>query len=318
MKTKITQELLERYHQGKCSDAEKLVIEDWLQQTTEDDFDFPADLDMQLMEDRHWDELSARIHPEARSKKLSRAWITRIAACITIMLGLAVYKYQPAGNNPKVNTTAVNYREIVSPRGRKSTCTLPDGTIVQLNADSRLKYPEKFSDTSRVVEFEGEAFFTVAKDKKRPFSIHSKQTVVRVLGTHFNLRAYRGENTADVVVEEGRVMFSAEGRKESLILTANQQGIYQADHSLLKKEVYAAGHYAWRENRLQFSDEKLSDIAVILERWYNVKLIIKNPALKNDRYTGKFNNPALINVLNSLGFGIGFKYHIKADTVTIY
>ena len=316
MKTNIIQELLESYHQGKCTPEERADIEKWLQFTDEDEFTVPPTVDMQAMEDSNWQELSSRIFTKNEPKHFNWITFTKLAASIVLVAGLALFVFHTFNSNQQVE--AISYQEVSVPKGKKAVCTLPDGTVVQLNADSKLKYPEKFTDTSRVIEFEGEAFFTVAKDKKRPFSINSKQTVVRVLGTHFNLRAYPHENTANVVVEEGRVKFSVKGKKDFLILTANQQGIYTADHSLKQQNVYAAAYYGWCNNQLQFNDEKLGDIAQSLERWYNIKVIIKNAALKNERYTGKFNNPAISSVMSSMAFAIKFNYHITRNTLTIY
>ncbi len=318
MKIEITQELLERYHQGKCSTDEQFAIKQWLQNIAESDFTISPPVDIQGIEDKTWTELSSRIFIEDEPRKTNRTWLLKVAASIVLITGFSFYIYHSAKKHQEKDNNLISYHEVNVPKGKKATCTLPDGTIIQLNSDSKLRYPEKFTDTSRVVEFEGEAFFTVAKDKKRPFSINSKQVVVRVLGTHFNLRAYPEENKTDVVVEEGRVMFSPKTKKSFLILTANQQGVYDTDQSLKQQSVYAAAYYSWRNNQLQFKDLKLSDIASTLERWYNVKVLINNSLLKNERYTGRFNNPDIKSVLNSLEFAIGFHYQITGNNVTIY
>ena len=318
MKIEITQELLERYHQGQCTTDEQIAIKQWLQNIAESDFTISPPIDIQGIEDKTWAELSSRIFPESEPRKINWNRLTGIAASVILVVSFAFYIYHSSGSHREKGSNLMSYHEVKVPRGKKATCTLPDGTIIQLNSDSKLRYPEKFTDTSRVVEFEGEAFFTVAKDKKRPFSINSKQVVVRVLGTHFNLRAYPKENKTDVVVEEGRVMFSPKAKKTSLILTANQQGVYDVDQSLKQQNVYAAAYYSWRTNQLQFKDQKLSDIASTLERWYNVKVLINNRLLRNERYTGRFNNPDIKSVLNSLEFAVGLHYQITENIVTIY
>jgi transmembrane sensor len=318
MKIEITQELLERYHQGQCTTDEQIAIKQWLQNIAESDFTISPPIDIQGIEDKTWAELSSRIFPESEPRKINWNRLTGIAASVILVVSFAFYIYHSSGSHREKDSNLMSYHEVKVPRGKKATCTLPDGTIIQLNSDSKLRYPEKFTDTSRVVEFEGEAFFTVAKDKKRPFSINSKQVVVRVLGTHFNLRAYPEENKTDVVVEEGRVMFSPKAKKASFILIANQQGVYDVDQSLKKQTVYAAAYYSWRTNQLQFKDQKLSDIASTLERWYNVKVLINNRLLRNERYTGRFNNPDIKSVLNSLEFAVGLHYQITGNIVTIY
>jgi len=318
MKIEITQELLERYHQGKCTTDEQFAIKQWLQNITESDFTISPPIDVQGIEDKTWIELSSRIFPEKKTHKTNWTWLISAAASAILVLGITFYIYHSSGSHQQKDSNLISYHEVKVPRGKKATCTLPDGTVIQLNSDSKLRYPEKFTDTSRVVEFEGEAFFTVAKDKKRPFSINSKQVLVRVLGTHFNLRAYPEENKTDVVVEEGRVMFSPKTKKTSLILTANQQGVYDNDQSLKQQNVYAAAYYSWRTNQLQFRDQKLSDIASTLERWYNVRVLINNRLLRNERYTGRFNNPDIKSVLNSLEFAVGLHYQVTGNIVTIY
>lgn len=313
----ITKALIERYHSGKCTPEELAAVERWLA-NDDSETSFPESANLQVMEDKGWKKMAERYQLSATPEKtgfrlmqLSQFW--KMVACLILVMGviLSIYLY-----TTEPNQQPLAYKEIKTLKGQKLSIKLADGTLVQLNSESVLRVPEQFETDSRSVTFEGEAFFKVAKDVSRPFAIRTNQTTVTVLGTRFNVRAYPAEQHTSVVVEEGRVRFSA--AKQNLVLEANQQGIFTSSLKMEQHVVNVDKYLAWKDGRLVFDDEPLGDIAKTLERWYGVKMVIGNPHLATQRYSGKFVRPHLQTVLESLAFAVKFKYSQKNNVYHIY
>ncbi|MCD0488519.1 FecR domain-containing protein [Pedobacter sp. MC2016-14] len=310
----ITKALIERYHLGSCTPEEQYAVEEWLE-NEEVEMSFPEHVDLAALENKGWLRFSKRFNLGSKKViKLKFAIALRIAAALFLVSGIALYYFVAhfsAGNKE------VTYQNISTANGEKLSCTLPDGTVVFLNSGSSIRFPLKFNAHTRDVRFRGEAFFKVAKDKTRPFTINTNHIAVRVLGTRFNLRAYPSERQTNVVVEEGKVSFSGLSSSEHLILTANQQGIYDGK-SIYKEEVYVAKHLAWKNNQLLFDNQKLKEVAPVLERWYGVKVSIGDKDLEQERYTGRFDNPSLKEVLQSISFAIKLKYRKDKNQYIFY
>src|SRR5690606_36229691 len=112
-----------------------------------------------------------------------------------------------------------------TPRGGQYQVSLPDGTKVWLNADSKLYYPRAFSGNTRTVQMEGEAYFEVAKDEQKPFIVQTNRQKVEVLGTHFNVNAYSEEPISAVSLLEGKVKVSLANQAERTLLPGQQSSV---------------------------------------------------------------------------------------------
>jgi ferric-dicitrate binding protein FerR (iron transport regulator) len=173
--------------------------------------------------------------------------------------------------------------------GEKKSVTLKDGTVAYLNENSRLLYPVSFDNSTRTVEFSGEAYFEVAKNPSKPFIIETTDVKVEVLGTAFNLRAYPNEAKKDVLVAEGKVRFSAVDSGQSVELIANQEGVFNRGN-VEKIENSKSNAYAWKSGVLSYKDTRLEDVLNDLERVFNVKTTLANQELTNCQLTGRFPN----------------------------
>lgn len=309
---KITKALIQRYHLGQCTAEESAMVEHWLD-NEEAEQSFPDELNLKTVEDKGWKKISERfgldeVPVQRKVFRIPKIW--SIAAAVLLVFSVAVVYIANRQVAPDLSAQQV-YREIRASKGQKLSVTLADGTLVQLNSESTLRFPMSFAPNSRMVTFKGEAFFKVAKDASRPFSIKTKDTRVTVLGTRFNLRAYETETQSSVVVEEGRVRFSSNQSKDSLELIAGQRGVFTGTGKMQWTAVNTAKHLAWKDNELVFDDSRLGDIVQTLERWYGVDIEIKNAALKAERYSGQFQQPDLKTVLESLAFAIKFNYRLK-------
>lgn len=246
--------------------------------------------------------------------------ILSAAAAVLAVLLVGVWRY----SEPVSPERSLMWKTVSIPNGKKATVTLPDSTVVHLNSGSTLRYPEKFTDSIRLVTLEGEAFFHVAKDASHPFIVNSiHYTQIRVLGTAFNVRAYQRDREVEVSVQEGKVHFgNMEYRISPAILTAGQSATYLADTYRMQhlQSNRRADAWAWKDGRLAFSSEPLSDVGAKLERWYGVQIEIREKRLAGMRYSGAYTNPNLYQLLENMQFVLGFRYEVdrRHQRITIY
>ena len=171
----------------------------------------------------------------------------------------------------------------------KKDFTLADGTLVSLNENSRLSYPAAFENPTRMVKFSGEAYFDIAKNPSKPFIIQTTDTKVEVVGTEFNLRAYPTEVKTEILVSAGKVNFQEKTTKNSIVLIANQQGIF-ANGKLKKVENPKTNTYAWKSGVLSYKDTPLKDVLLDLERVFKIKTELQNQAMGKCTLSGQFPN----------------------------
>lgn len=272
-----------------------------------------------------------------KAKKQTVLKYLAIAACLAgcVLFGIEYFVNSGSDN---LNGNTVN----TSP-GSKSKILLPDGTSVWLNADSKLTYNDDFNDTKREVYLVGEAYFDVAKNKEKPFIIHTPVIDLKVLGTAFNVRSYDNDKETETVLVHGsvEVLFKSSGNDKKIVLKPGEKLIVKNDIlnkdakesparqnieaeplMLLTRMNYHGKDSAkiedfWTEKRLYFENETLVDLAIEIERWYNVRVIIKDPSLLNVRFTGAFQNETLEEVMRSLKLTGSFTYEINGREVLI-
>ncbi|SEK78685.1 FecR family protein [Parapedobacter koreensis] len=309
----ITQELIQRYHRNECTAAEREAVEAWLLESDAETA-FPDGVDMESLRETSWEELHQRVAFKAQTKETKpffQRWVLRgVAAGIVLALGLA-YFLRPSA------PAEVQYRVVEVPAGKKMEITLPDGSRVHLNSGSFIRYPERFTDSLRLVSFGGEAYFDIAHDTTKSFVINGPRSVVRVLGTAFNFRAYEDETMASVNVVRGKVQLSDPGSGEFVILTAGETGWQDAERQLSKTVQDISSQLAWQRGGLIFDNQPLKEVFRTIERWYGITVEVQDKALLAQRYTGEFNNPPFGELVKSLSFAYGFEYRFENKVLTI-
>ena len=165
---------------------------------------------------------------------------------------------------------------LVTAENSEGRFTLPDGSVVWLNADSRLAYSDRFTASgSRAVRLEGEAFFDVKRDTLRPFEVEMGKLRVKVLGTRFTASHMPAFNTEEVTLLSGKVEVSGYRADQSVVLTPDQSCSYDAGSGAVAVRNVAASNYcSWTGNSIIFDNMTLADIAVNLEHWYNIRFRI--------------------------------------------
>lgn len=166
----------------------------------------------------------------------------------------------------------VLYNTMSTPLGGQYKLILPDGTAVWLNAGSSIYYPTAFTGHERMVTITGEAYFEVAKNETMPFVVKANNTTIEVLGTHFNINAYKDEASTNTTLQEGAVKIIAQQQQQTLKpgqqarVHANGQAIQIVDHVDLSQVL------AWKEGFFNFNDADLPTVMRQLSRWYNVEV----------------------------------------------
>ena len=218
------------------------------------------------------------------------------------------------------NAVEIRFDELHVPKGKTSIVVLADGTLINLNAGSSLRYPNAFkTEENRAVFLTGEAYFQVSHDEKRPFVVHTNDLEIEVLGTHFNVQAYPDETMSNAVLVNGLVQVRRiSSGEDKVVLKPGMKALYtQSSNSLEVTSVNTATYTAWIKGQLYFDQIRFSQIARVLERKFDVQINIDNEVLKNELFTAKFNAETLDQILKSFNESYSFSYEIKENTVMI-
>ena len=173
--------------------------------------------------------------------------------------------------------TVLRYNTLRVPQGCNFLLTLSDGSRVWLNAESTLRYPEKFAPGRREVELEGEGFFEVKADSTAPFYIDAQGLKTVVLGTTFNLKAYPDEREVVTTLVTGRIRQECEGIRP-ILLTPNMQSVYNPQEECMQTSpVNPAEALAWKDGRFIFKNRPLEEIFRELGRWYSLEEVAYFP-----------------------------------------
>jgi transmembrane sensor len=179
------------------------------------------------------------------------------------------------------------YHTLKIPRGGEYYVVLSDNSKVWLNSESTLKYPVSFGSGSREIELEGEAYFEVTKDKKRPFRVVTGNQTVQVLGTSFNVSSYSKETIYTTLVEGEVEVYKTLNLASNTLLTPEYQSVFSRNTgSIEKKKVNVREFTAWKDGNFLFIDQPLDKMLETLSRWYDVEILYLNEKVKTVRFTG--------------------------------
>jgi ferric-dicitrate binding protein FerR (iron transport regulator) len=239
-----------------------------------------------------------------------------IAASIAILIGITNYLSYQQGYK-QLNSQIV---QMANPLGMQSSIVLSDGTKVYLNAGTTLKYPARFVSKTREVEVTGEAFFEVTQDKAHPFIVNAENMKIRVLGTHFNVKAYKEEEFIEVTLENGKVEVGLENQKKFHHMAPGQQILFnKSSQTFQKREVNLDYYITWKEGRFYFNSTTFANIAKQLERRFNVRIHIASEKLKQTVFTGDFvRKENLEQILRIMTADKRIRYTIEEDQIYIH
>jgi len=269
----------------------------------------------------------ANHHPNRNRKRIL---VFSLAGLAILAIALFFNPFKKRGEIP-IPTTS----EVLTRMGYRSTrLVLPDGSIVWLNAGSKLAYDKDFGTSRREVSLEGEAFFEVTKMPDLPFIVQAPGMQVKVLGTSFNVKSYLNESTTETSVIHGtvEVILKQKGQvfvvrpSDKLVLFNVNKNENKEQPTNLRVAFDKIRYFekdssvvetAWVENKLAFDAEPFAEVAMKMERWYAVKIIFEDEAIAQTRLTGTFTTESIEKALEALQFTYNFKCHINQNIITI-
>lgn len=272
----------------------------------------------------HLEEQSQRIWEKAMTKErfpqmyknASFYLNAKIAAAIVFLfvIGAAVYwaSYQKA-----TEIVPIKMVQQTNPAGQKSKLFLPDGSVIWLNSESTLTYPEKFSDTLRLVTLEGEAYFEVSKDTERPFRVNTGSVGTTALGTSFNINAPK-EGKVTISLLTGKVKIEEDKAGDFIILEPGTG--FQFNYNNGQHTVFPIKHdnvLAWKMGILVFDGDSFEQVAKKIHAWYGVEVQIKGTPPRDWKLTGKFENENLSNVIETIKFSRKFEHKLDSNKLLI-
>ncbi len=250
--------------------------------------------------------------------KSKAIWWSVAAILSLVFLSTTLIHYHTEQKPEKAYTFPMQFVEKETPLGSKYSFVLPDSSVVKLNAGSKLRYPERFEGNSRKVFLEGEAFFEIKRNVTKPFVISTREIETQVLGTSFNIRAYRAEAVNKVAVVSGLVKVITKNGLSSLV-DPEQMAVYKKGEKSLRTQLYdKKKEIGWKDNILYFDEIALRKVFSTLEVWYDVHIDVDNSILLNEPYSGEFHNETLRNVLEGIGYTSGFSFAIEEKKVKIF
>lgn len=328
---KLFDELMICYLSGTISDKEKQQLSDLLQ-TSETLRKQYAEMiktraisyipSIEAQKESNFQLLKKQMdtHSPIHKQHIWFSYIRQIAAAILLILSTSVASYYLYKDISTSNDMLAVYETVV-PSGSMSKITLPDQTVVWLNAGSVLKYNQSFGKKLREVHLTGEGYFEVKKDTNKPFLVHTNELEVKVLGTVFNVRAYQNNLSVEVDLLEGKVDVSSFNGKthQTLTMLPNEKIIYNKEnHTMQTHKVDANKSTLWKTGKLSFIDTSLPNILKDLERKFNIRISIQSKKMEYEKFTGSINlNLSLDEILHNIDVDKKYKWEKQDEMLVI-
>lgn len=325
----LSEEILNKYLAGECSEKDLTEINSWLQESEENARILFGIEEVYHLGKRSADTVSeetaraerklykrlAQENTVTEKKRIRRQPWMQVAATIAaiLLVGSGIF-YWYSGTD-----TARDMLVAVASDGLVQEVVLPDGTKVWLNNAATLKYPRQFSENERNVYLEGEAYFKVTKNHQKPFIVESDAMRVRVLGTSFNFKSEKNCQIAEATLIEGEIEVKGNNDEGMIVLSPGQRAeLNKANRRLIVKQVDAKLDVVWHDNLIPFEKANIFTITKALERFYDVKIIL-SPDMKADKtYSGVLKKKSTIeSALKSLNNSIPMKYKIVGNNIFI-
>ena len=303
----MNKELLYRFFEGKTSIDEERSIRSWLTQSAENKKIF---LEERLTYDALLFTSRDVVNKQKRLFGFTPWMISTVAAVALLLIVSGLYLF----NN---NHYPEQYNTILVPPGQRINLILADNSNVWLNANTTFRYPTQFSKKNRTVFLDGEGYFEVSKNEKRPFIVKTDLGDVQVTGTAFNVEAYSQFNRFETSLFKGGVDLYNKGIKLTS-LKPNEKATVQ-NNNLVISEIINTDKYLWRQGLIAFNDMKLNEILLSLEKYFDLEIHIDSKSLPQHTYTGKFRQSDGVDyALRVLQKSIHFTYKRDENIGKIY
>ena len=313
----IDEQALLDYFSGTLSPVQKQEVEAWIQETEENrkiarDIEYiyfatdTINTIKSIDSTKALKEVKVRFGKKENNKRSFILQLQRIAAILVIPLLISTLYYA-------TKEEPVEFIEIRTNPGMVATVNLPDGSKVWLNSRSYLKHPQKFTGDTRNVEMEGEAYFSVQKDKSKKFIVNTPFNLkAEVLGTEFNMEAYKESNKVVTTLVSGSVRLSFQNKnntEETMIMKPNDEISYNSKtRGVSLSKPYLPTLTAWKDGLVIFRNTPFEDALNVLSKRFNVEFIVKNDLLYENSFTGPFDGQHLHLILEHFRLSSGIQY----------
>ena len=323
----MTDELLFKYVSGQAVPIEILAVKEWMDGSGNrknelarlrniwilaglgNEID-PICRDREI--EKIWNILRSRNEKEQKRNLLIRlskyAAIFLFFMCISGVVGYYISESSKVSEN--------SFSEIIVPKGQRSAVVLPDGSKVQLNSDTHLKFV-KFDAHHRIVRLEGEGYFDVTHDLSRPFTVETTTSQIEVLGTSFNVTSYQDDSSMTTYLSSGKVKIS--DQSGNIILNPSEAYTYNSvTHESTKRKISDQRYSSWTKGIMVIEKETIGALAKRIERRFNVTVVFADNEVQNHVYTGTISDQDLNNILKALEFASSITYKRNGDTVSLF
>jgi len=328
-------DLLTRYEEGNCTESEKLWLNQWYGLLGSKNVNNLSSIELEEMKDNVWLKLKDNAKPNKKQRTLKLIWIkTAIAASITIAFIISgIYVFSSHAESSFMNqNSGLNLISKTNTSSVPIVISLNDESKVTLQPKSNIIYPKVFAKSDRKVYLNGDAFFSITKNPKKPFYVYNDKLVVRVLGTSFFVKQTSDETAAEVAVRTGKVQVNENTCNDIItlpgaqiakpvLLTPNQKGLFAAHKiktTLVEKPIPLAVAYNEPSNiSYNFKEERLREIFKTLSKAYGIEIKSDNEQILDYTFTGDVTNKGLYDQLSLICGSISGKYSISGTSILV-
>lgn len=301
---RLDHDLLAKYLAGETTIAESEKVDAWLAESDENWEEFnrlsqiwngeKSSPSPTFDSKKAWNKVEEKLTVETDDDSNSRGWLTHfllpVAAAVIGVIAITTV-YQEFFSQDEV--------QMLTARTEKNTMEvlLADGSMVYLNENSILDYPESFNEDSRDVRLEGEAFFEIQRDTTKQFQIRADGSLVTVLGTSFNVRT--SEELVEVIVETGKVALEAQARPgQKIELIAGEKGVYEkTQQQVVPSMNIESNHLFWKNRKLVFDETPLNEVVGELNEKYAAEISLASSVLNDCKLSGVFEDQQIEDIL---------------------
>ncbi|MDR1223940.1 MAG: DUF4974 domain-containing protein [Tannerella sp.] len=319
--TEIVEVHLLRYLRGNSTETEKARITEWLKMHPDNEktlLQIARMYDAQRSRERIRQRNPHAAFHKMQKRRKRRIFLRRFsvaAACVALAVSIVANYYFLSQKKAEQQFITIRTNA-----GMRTSLNLPDGTEVHLNASGTLTYPASFGAKERRVTLDGEGYFQVARDAKRPFivSVENRRMEVEALGTAFNIQAYASDSLLKTTLVEGSVRIGMQnevGAWKHAKLKPSEKAVYNRNGSILKiTSVNPVYDTAWIQGRLMFRDMPVPEVLMRLSHFYGVTFDVEDAVINHYTFTGTFENRQLSQVLDYLCISSRIGYKIIPST----
>lgn len=317
------EKLIEKYIAGETTAEEDLHVEQYLR-------DNPADDSEVLLSEKT--EIGQRIRQKLLAattrKPVKIGWWAAVAASLSLLAG--VIWYNAPGQVPYFPVLSSIWNgddegfAVSNTSHKPQRLTLEDGSVVILQPNSRISYPDHFGERKRMVYLHGEAFFQVKRDVTKPFIVSTENLATQVLGTSFNVKSYDGAGSIEVQVASGRVSVyetSKTSGKNGFILTPNQKVVFDKESRKMELGIVrnpVAVKKAESAARFEFAETPAVDVLALLEKTYGLDIVVEGDVLRNCLFTGDLNELPMFDQLDLICKAVNVEYERRGASLFIF